>query len=265
MAHRLALSLLEMMIALVLFSTLMIAVVETAISVRGFSGQHEDLIDLEQEGRTILNQVTSDLSNSGWFNQGGVPYPNITPVLPKNDPDYNFGNEIRFLRIRAVPPGSTALGIAHLDFSRPISRMDEWKTPLNTVPGLVADPDFVTYGPTRLATPVWEPIGTLVNQSNPALSYDDNLDPTKLRFYRYRVVASPSGRGTLWREFREGTTGPWQFDESLGEIGRHIYSFEVEQPRNQQVRISLELRRDVPNGGRAVRRFEAVAAMRSIY
>lgn len=260
MAYRHGLSLVEMMIALALFSALMVAVVETAISVRGFSGQHEDIIDLEQEGRTILNQVTTDLSNSGWFssNNGSVTYPNITTAAP-----VTFGNEIRFLRVRAVAPGSTDLGIAHLDFSLPISRMDEWKTPVNAVTGLVADEDFVNNGPTRLVTPVWEPISSRV--SDP-LSYDENSDPTLLRAYRYRVIPSTSGRGTLRREFREGTTGPWQQDTSLGDLGQHIFSFVVAyQPGSQRVRISLELRRDVPERGRAIRRFEGVAAMRSAY
>lgn len=260
MASRLALSLLEMMIALALFTTLMVVVVETAISVRGFSGQHEDIIDLEQEGRTILNQVTTDLSNSGWFsyNNGSVAYPAITAVS-----DVTFGNEVRFLRIRAVAPGSADLGIAHLDFSAPVSRMEEWKTPLNTVTGLVADEDFVNNGPTRLVTPVWEPISSRL--SDP-LSYDENSNPTLLRAYRYRVIPSTSGRGTLRREFRDGTTGMWQHDTSLGDLGQHIFSFVVAyQPGSQRVRISLELRRDVPDRGRAIRRFEAVAAMRSVY
>jgi prepilin-type N-terminal cleavage/methylation domain-containing protein len=258
MAYRHGLSLVEMMIALALFTALMVAVVETAISVRGFSGQHEDIIDLEQEGRTILNQVTADLSNSGWFNNGSVTYPNITAVS-----DLTFGNEVRFLRIRAVAPGSTELGIAHLDFSVPISRMEEWKTPLNAVTGLVADEEFVNNGPTRLVTPVWEPISSRI--SDP-LSYAENSDPTLLRAYRYRVIPSPSGRGTLRREFREGTTGTWQQDTSLGDLGQHIFSFVVAyQPGSQRVRISLELRRDVPERGRAIRRFEGVAAMRSVY
>lgn len=253
-----------MMIAVVLFATLMIAVVETAVSVRGFSGQHEDLIDLEQEGRKILNQVTTDLSNSGWFNNGGVIYPTITPVpVP---PDVGFGNEVHFLRLRAVAPGSSDLGIAHLDFTAPVSRMDEWKTPRNTVTGLVADENFQNNGPTRLVTPVWEPIASeIALEDRGALSYADNNDPTKLRTYCYRVIPAPTGRGTLRRYYREGTTGTWQHDTSLGDLGQHIYSFVVEQPRDQRVRITLELRRDVPDRGRAIRRFEAVAAMRSVY
>jgi hypothetical protein len=258
MISRRALSLVEVMIALVLFSALMIAVIETAINVRGFSDQHEDLLELEQEGRAIINQVTNDLSNSGWFSAAGIDtLPHITTPS-----DATFGNEVWFLRIRAVGPTSSATGIAHFDFNTPSARMDEWKTPLNTVAGLVADENFVNNGPTRLVTPVWEPTASHIND---ALSYDDNHDPEKLRIYCYRVEPAASGRGTLRRYYREGWSSPWQLDAAVGDIGSHIYSFVVEQPRNQRVRLSLELRKDASDHGRAVRRFEAVAAMRSAY
>jgi hypothetical protein len=258
MIHRLGLSLLEMMIAVVLFSTLMIVVTETAIGVRGFTGQHDDLLDLEREGRAILQEVVRDLSNSGRFSASGISdLPHVTP------PDAaTFGNEIWFLRIRAVAPGSAKLGIDQLDFTTAISRMDEWKTPRNTVPGLVADEEFVNNGPTRLVTPVWEPIGSRVADR---LTYAENRDPHNLRIYCYRVVPASSGRGALRRYYKEGWSAPWQLDDSLGEVGSHIFSFVVEPPVNQRVRISLELRKDIPGRGRAIRRLEAVAAMRSAY
>lgn len=258
MAARTALSLLEMMIAVTLFAALMIAVTETAISVRGFASQHEDLIELEQEGRTILRQVVADLSNSGRFSASGI---NNLPYVTTPS-DATFGNEVWFLRIRSVPSSSSAVGVAHIDFRARISAMDEWKTPRNAVPGLIADEDFVNNGPTRLVTPVWEPIGSRVDQP---LTYDDNANPQNLRIYCYRVEPSASGRGALRRYFREGASAPWQLDTTLGDLGTHIYSFVVEPPVNQRVRISLELRKDVPGRGRAVRRFEAVAAMRSAY
>ncbi len=262
MRSRLALTLIEVVISIAILATLLVAVIEASLSVRSFTDQHENLLDLEMEGRQILNQVSSDLSNTTWFNHG--------TALPVAPPD-TFGNRIEFLRIRNVSPGSTATGISRVDFTRPAARMQDWKDPLllPAVTGLVVDEDYVTNGPGTLVNPVWE---TTALRSGDALTFDENRDLLNLRIYVYRVEPTSSGRGTLRRYYREGSaTGPLVRDTHLGDLGRNVYSFSA-RVEGQRVILALELRRNPPGAAVVpgtpvtpqVSHFETIIAMRSI-
>lgn len=271
MTSRYAMSLMEVVISIVIFATLLVAVLETALSVRRFTDQHENLLDLEQEGRQILDQLTGDLSNTTWM-RTGLTYPKVVAD--------DFGTTIEFLRIRGVSPGSTDSGIARFDFSAPAARMQEWKEPLklSAVPGLVVNESFRTNGPTNLAGPAWETAGTkgetVVDRNRP-LSFSDNNKIENLRIYVYRVELCASGRGTLRRFYREGVAnGPLIRDSELNDLGRNIYSLTA-RLTGQRIIVSLELRRNQPGAPAVpvpgvvppppqVSRFETVIAMRSI-
>jgi prepilin-type N-terminal cleavage/methylation domain-containing protein len=264
-----AFSLMEVIIAIALFATLLVGVLEAALSVRQFADQHEALLDLEQEGRLILSQVTSDLSNSGWLktDSGTVLYPVVSPPLvnglPVIDPEFlPFGNQVEFLRINS---SHGATGSDWCDFSTPTTPMDQWKTPDNAIPELVSDPDYTTQVGRRLVTPVWE---TTSSNSTAQLTYENNQIVSNLRVYVYQAELSPSGsgRGTLRRYYRDGGVGALVRDPRLGDLGSHIYSFLV-TPVNgtQRIQVTLELRNDVPGKARAVRTFIANIAMRSAY
>jgi prepilin-type N-terminal cleavage/methylation domain-containing protein len=261
-----AFSLMEVIIAIALFATLLVGVLETALSVRQFTDQHEALLDLEQEGRLILSQITSDLSNSGWLKTDPgqvVLYPVIFPPLvnglPVVDPVL-FGNRVEFLRINSA---NGVAGSDWIDFSTPTTPMDRWETPNNAIPELVSDPDYTTQVGRRLVTPAWE---TTSAYSTQQLSYVNNQDVSKLRIYVFQVDPSPSGRGTLHRYYREGAGGALIRDPRLGDLGSHIFSLLV-RPVNgtQRLQIMLELRNDVPGKARAIRTFIANVAMRSAY
>src|ERR1043165_3685350 len=98
MRSRTAMSLLEVVVAMTLFATLMVALIETAVNVKGVTEQDEELLELEREGPAIIATVSEDLGNSGWFDNGVVRLPAVTTPLPTT-----FGNSVRFLRIRSVP------------------------------------------------------------------------------------------------------------------------------------------------------------------
>ena len=263
MRSRTAMSLLEVVIAMTLFAALMVALIETAVSVKGVTEQHEELLELEREGRTIIARVSEDLGNSGWFDNGVVRLPAIVPPPPLPAPPNSFGNPVRFLRIRSVPATQNSVGISRFDFSAPVTAMQDWKTPTTVIPGLVADGAFDNNGSGRLVMPVWEPRGDLLDGQ---LDFDANRNPNNLRIYLYNVEPTTSGRGTLRRYIAEGNAAPYVRDADFGDLGSHIYHFDVILTQGtQRVRLSLELRKDIPGKPRAVRRFDAVIAMRSAY
>lgn len=267
MSPRIGFSLIEVIIAIALFTTLLIGVLEATVSIKGFADQHESLLELEQEGRQIMDQVVSDLSNSGWLKQGSTIYPVVTPAWnqPTNEPpsDENlFGNRVEFLSINL---SKAAAGRDWFDFSATTTAMADWRTPDNAVPELVSDPSYTTQVGKRLVMPVWEPIAS---KANDRISYTDNQILSNLRTYLYQVDPSPSesGRGTLHRYYREGPDAEPVLDTRIGDLGRHIYSFVVAPIADtQRVRITLELRNDPPGKARAVRTFVANIAMRSAY
>lgn len=263
MAARLALTLMEVIISIGLFATLLVAVLETAMAVRSVTDQHENLLDLDQEGRQILAQVTRDLSNTTWLHPvGGGRYPITVP----ND----FGTGIEFMRIRSAQPGSLGSGIAQVDFSQRTAAMQDWKVPnlLSPVSGLVVNENYVT-NVGNLVMPVWE---TTAARSANNLTFEQNRTVDNLRIYVYRVEPTARGRGTLRRYYREGDPdGALVRDPTLGDVGSNIFAFSA-VPSGQSITVILELRRNPPGPppppGTAVTpqvsRFQTSIAMRSL-
>lgn len=249
------LTLVELIIAMVLFATVMVAVLESSLSIQDTTKQHEDLIDLEREGRAILSQLTLDFSNSGWFPLGGGRF------LPEASAfsSATFGNTVDFLRIGKGSTNDRAV----FDLSAACTPMSEWKTPTTVIPGLVADELFLNNGPSRLVTPVWRPI---TDKATDPLSFADNSELANLALYRYQVMPNDGGRGSLWRYCRQGSTAPWTVDPEFQPLGRHIYELRITPVLNtQRLQISLELRKETPDKARAIRHFVTVVAMRSAY
>jgi len=256
-------SLLEVTIGMALFSILMVLVVETTVSIRDFSANYEEMTDLEEEGRRIIKQVTTDFSNSAWYNNAGNTFPVATDISQET-----YGNTVRFLRLRSNGSDLSQTGIAPVDFKTPISLMSEWKDPKNTVPGLVVNPVFELYtNNVVLLSQVWEPIERL--RATP-LPFGENKSLANLRIYEYRVESSANdslGRGVLKRRYSEDEGVTWNDDASIGDLGRHIYWFIIQPDlRTQQVRLFLELRGPDQQVGKtvAVRRFSVTIAMRSV-
>jgi prepilin-type N-terminal cleavage/methylation domain-containing protein len=264
-------SLLEVTIGMALFSILMVLVIETTLSIRDFSANYEESIELEEEGRRIIKQVTADFSNSAWYNNGGDVFPDATRTISA----LTYGNSVKFLRIRSNGSDTLQVGIAPFDFNTRTSRMSEWKTPSSTVPGLVVNEGYVPDSNPPIPLPLqvsqtWEPKAG--SRSEP-LSFDENNSLSNLRVYRYWVDPANNsiGRGVLKRQYTDtySTTGDsgFQDDDSLGDLGRHIHWFIIQPDQNtQRVRLFLELRGPEQQSGKAVavRRFSTIIAMRSM-
>lgn len=67
MRYRHASTLLELIIATALFSTLLVLVIEAMMNLRGLAHTIEDIDILEEEAGTIRKELERDFSNSGWF------------------------------------------------------------------------------------------------------------------------------------------------------------------------------------------------------
>ena len=261
-------SLLEVTIGMSLFSILMVLVIETTLSIRDFSANYEESIELEEEGRRIIKQVTADFSNSAWYN--GADFPKATPTIS------GYGNSVKFLRLRSNGSDTSQVGIAPFDFKTRTSRMSEWKTPSSTVPGLVVNGgvnggmvlNSIPPRPLPLEiSPTWEPI---LSKRGTPLDIDGNKLLSNLRQYQY-VVESPAnnsiGRGVLKRKYSDDVGVTWHDDTSIGDLGRHIHWFIIQpDPTTQRVRLFLELRGPEQQSGKAVsvRSFSTIIAMRSI-
>ena len=258
-------SLLEVTIGMALFSILMVLVIETTLSIRDFSANYEENIDLEEEGRRIINQVTADFSNSAWFNDGT----NVFPFASSGISEITYGNSVQFLRLRSNGSDRSQVGIASFDFKTPSSRMSEWKTPSSIVPGLVVDENYsLLNGTGPLVSQVWEPIAR--RRGFPA-DFIQNKQLSNLRIYQYIVGSPPNnslGRGVLKRKWSDtGVNGTFNDDESIGELGRHIHWFIIQpDPGTQRIRLFLELRGPEQQSGKAVavRRFSTIITMRSM-
>lgn len=67
MRSRQATTLLELIIATALFSTLLVLVLEALMNMRGLAHTVEDIDILEEEAATAKREITRDFTNSGWF------------------------------------------------------------------------------------------------------------------------------------------------------------------------------------------------------
>jgi prepilin-type N-terminal cleavage/methylation domain-containing protein len=254
-------TLLEVIIAVALFSTLLVAVIETSIGILNYTDQHQRLLELEEEGRQILKQMSADLSNSGpYVEPGNLSYPLATPINKNTNP---YGNSIRFLRINSTS-SSADNGVELFNFSDPITTMSKWATPSNTIKGLVVNPNY-SLNAGELVSPIWEKNSTFQNQaSSSSIPYwTANRNLSNLRIYSYEVVPLPNlAYGTLQRKYSVDGGITYQKDTSIPDLGRgHVYSFVIE-PAAQGVRLHLELiSQNARSSGEVRRTFDSVITM----
>lgn len=282
--QRHGLTLLEVIIGMALFATMLVVVTESAMSVRSYATMHERTDDLEDEGRTILRQLSADLSNAAWFYEKPSPTEQAVPVYPRvvqpADPAASFGNELVFLKLRTERNSDNTpdkLQVEHVNLSstnNPTKRMSQYST-APAVFSLVLNDAFIDNGSMTFVSAVWEASGT-------GLTYDQNQLRQNLRHYRYAVEPHPvSGRGELRRFYvngkppEDGGTDPWVREESQA-WGRHVDYLTIDTALTtvasgqrrlspNQIRIKLELLADAKDGVAPVRRtFYTTIALRSI-
>jgi type II secretory pathway pseudopilin PulG len=282
--QRRALTLLEVIIGTALFATMLVVVTESAISVRSYATMNERTDDLEAEGRSILRQLSSDLSNAAWFYERPSPSDQAVPLYPKvikpADPATSFGDQIMFLKLRTERSNDETpdkLVVEHVNLNNgnnPTKRMSQYAT-APAVFSLVLNDAFIDNGSATFVSAVWE-------SKDAGLTYEQNQLRPNLRHYRYTVELHPvSGRGELRRSYinglppEDGGPEPWVMEENQ-HWGRHIANLTIDTALTtatsgqrrlspNQIRIKLELRRDAEGSVAQVRRtFYTTIALRSI-
>lgn len=268
MKRQCAFTLLEMMIAMALMATFMVAVMECLISLNRYAGMDERTYDLDAEGKRLLSQLSNDFANAAWFQeQDAVGNWNlIYPQITKGDASSTWGDEIVFMKLRterrsAEQPDS--IQTEHVNFegneSKP-ARMGNYAK-AQPIYSLILNPNYQSGRP-DFVSPAWE-------SPNINLSYAENLNKEKLRQYSYQIQPDgATGRGILVRAYRTGSTGPWLVDRELGgNVTRlTIDSFKTNKSLNpNQIHISIQLLRDATVEGqtRTMRTVETTFSLRS--
>ena len=176
------------------------------------------------------------------------PFPQVIHGEPGG-----FGDELIFLRLRTERTAGTLPTDARVDLvdfnHQPPVPMARFAR-ANGVRSLLLNPQWE---PDKLesafAIPTWESIASTI-------AFSDARDLTKLR--HYRLVVRPdvdvTGRGVLFRDYRDGTKGVWISDKRIAD---NIVSFTVATNREapslnvNQVSISIHLQSDDLTTGQA--------------
>jgi hypothetical protein len=263
-------TLIELSIALAILATALAVTLESMVHVSSFAGLHARQGNLDEQCRRISQCLHQDLANTAWFvgydatnNRQERLFPAVIPGSPKN----SYGDGLVFLHLR-----SERLAGATPDESRvrPVNFITDQPAPMDgyaRAPGirsLILNPAW-KHGdlPTAFATPTWETV-------DPTVSFTVARDPTKLRYYRYvvRPDVQVTGRGVLFREYRDGTKGTWTSDERIADnLVSLTFATNRELPslNANQVQVSVSLQSDDLRTGqvRARRSLRMIIAMRS--
>ena len=262
-------TLLELIIAFAILAVALGVTLQAMVSVSSFAGLHSRQADLEEQCRRIAQQLQGDFANTAWFigpNAQGNGQERLFPQVIHGEPG-GFGDEIIFLRLRTERTAGALPRDARVDL---VDFNHESPVPMarfayaHGVRSLLLNPQW---DPNNLesafAIPTWESIASTI-------TFNDARNLNKLR--HYRLVVRPdvdvTGRGVLFREYRDGTKGVWISDERIAD---NIVSFTVATNREaptlnaNQVSISLSLQSDDLRTGqaRARRSLQMIIAMRS--
>lgn len=262
-------TMLELFLALTILAAALTVALESMVQVSSYSGMDSREGDLVEQSRRIARHLHEDLANSAWFIGTNSQTGQQERIFPKVivGSAGSYGDQLFFLRLvterLSAADGHTG-PVDHVDFThRPPVPMDAY--PRGTrIHSLVLNPNWsVTTPNAPFTTAAWE-------SASGTLSYADALDVNKLRHYRYvvRPDLQTTGRGVLWREYRNGTTGEWTSDRRIAD---NIVSVRIntnaEDPtlNPSQIRIRVVLQADDLRTGqlRAKRTLDLIVAMRS--
>ena len=262
-------TMLELFLALTILAAALTVALESMVQVSSYTDMESREGDLVEQSRRIARYLHDDLANTAWFvgtntqtGQAERKFPKII-VGGAN----SFGDQLLFLRLvterRPTSDGSTG-EVDHVDFvHRPPVAMAAY--PRGTVVNsLVLNPNWSPTTPlATFATAAWEP-------ASGTLAYADAQDVNALRQYRYVVRADlqTTGRGVLWREYRNGNSGNWTSERRVADnIVSLTLSTNAEDPslNPNQIRIRVKLQADDLRTGkaRAQRTLDLIVAMRS--
>lgn len=262
-------TLVELSMALAILAIALAVTLEGMVHVSSFTGLHARQGDLDEQCRRISQRLHQDLANTAWFvgydkkrKQQERLYPTV--ILGGHD---SFGDGLVFLRLRTERLAGATPGEARVnqvDFVRaPPSPMDGYAR----APGirsLILNPEWKSGEvASEFATTTWESVA-------PTVEFADARDVTQLRHYRYvvRPDLQLTGRGVLFREYRDGTLGKWIIDERVADnLVSLTFATNREMPwlNANQLLVTVSLQADDLKTGqvRARRSLQMIIAMRS--
>lgn len=266
---RLGSTLIELSMALAILAIALAVTLESMVHVSSFAGQHARQGDLDEQCRRISQFLHQDLANTAWFigyDAKNKRQERVFPAVIPGGPN-SYGDELVFLHLRSERLAGTTPSerrVRQVDFTA------DQPTPMDgyaRAPGissLILNPAWSPGDlPGEFATPTWESV-------EPTISFSAASDLTKLRHYRYvvRPDFQVTGRGVLFREYRDGTTGAWTSDERIADnLVSLTFATNRELPslNANQVQVSVSLQADDLRTGqaRARRSLRMIIAMRS--
>jgi type II secretory pathway pseudopilin PulG len=274
-----AMSLLEVIIAMSLFSAVMVAVLQSMVSATNYANFDESRNDLDTDTVRLQNIVIQDLANAAWFFD-------YDPVFDQAKRDVNGKRislypavatdrkSIEFIKLRT---SMTVSEKPSKDRYGQVNFNDESVKPVDFEQYKDAPPTpFMIMNPAYVADPQWY-VAAVWESWEVGRNFDQNQDPTMLRHYLYVVEKNSRGRNSLMRKYLNGYTGPqpkasdWTLDAELIEgVEDATFTTYLEDPmlNENQVRISLQVKRDPNDVGAAAtvaRTIDLTVAMRSIY
>ena len=226
-------SLVEMIISLGIFSTMLVVVMQAMTSANSYSDLDRGQTDLEIASQNLRNDIEGDFANSAWFFRYDPvtmkAYIDPTTRLPVSlYPGVNTTSfsTIEFLKLRTSNYISSSSSpkdehFAQIRFDDPAQAAIPFSNYANAVPTcmLIFNDSYVGNDQMYVA-PVWE-------SSRSGLRFAENQDPNLLRHYRYVLKPTPNfpNISQLWREYVNGadpstipnTTATWIPDKMLAE------------------------------------------------
>lgn len=284
-------SLLEMLIALVMFSMIMAAVLNTMNGISSYVTQEETQNDFEMQGVLAVRQLTNDFGNSAWFysvSTAGATIHQMSTIrdFPKVTKDTSSAvgerlDTIEFTKIRSsntvdASPANEHYNSTNIQTSTLIALSDYVNA--KPIPLLVMNTNYPAV-PTDndvFVSHVWE--STVTND------FDQNSNFNRVRHYLLKVINynATDKTGQLVRKYYNGTgsaipddgTTPWTPGE-VTVVLNNVRSFTVDiydpndatKPLNEnQVKITIIQAKKPKASSEATvqRKIEFIAAMRSI-
>lgn len=212
-------TLLEVVLALGIFVTVVVGITQGLIATRAYVGEDEIRADLELESARLLNEFTKDLANSTWFGDAPSMFPSSNkdnpyvdspttfPNVAKTVPGFIWGDQLDFVKLRlsdqiVLRPGDAQQAMVRVDdAANPTVQLDDFIN-AKAMTTMISNPAWIPGSSEDFLLPVFDSAVT-------GLTFDQNRQFTapnrSPRLYRYIVRLSPvTGRGQLVRQYSNG-------------------------------------------------------------
>lgn len=285
---RCAMTMVEIIISLTLFSVVMVAVLQTMMSATNYVEFDASRTDLQTESMQFQNVVINDVASASWFYEFN-PADDCAAVDPvtkaRKPPMYPWvssdGASIEFLKLRSslkVADAPVDERYSFTNFREADTRPVDFSQYVDAVPTalMVMNPNYIQ-DPQWFVASVWE-------SNRVGLNFDQNQDSELLRHYLYVVEADETGTRNLVRKYLNGYAGPqpspdkWALDVVLLRDVTRVYfaicrdsiGGAVADPdlHENQIKVSAFLDRrpqgSASTGVTVKRQLDFTASMRSI-